>query len=244
MVSGLSRALAFFRWVYMPLGLFALICLGVHFAADTVDDRLLTLVQAADAWLDGLLAKGESTAAWVDVLGSRQCTVLARSAALGWELGVDAAVGLPMLGYFEAGPGELQRSRDGWKEHFKRLNQRPTPMRLVRPLVAAIFSLAGAYAIARMLEGSVFFALQGPLGAGAGAGPAARVVAFSAMALVLVSFGLRATLRALQHADLACAQREQQKTGPWRAGLWGNALALPLAAAVALEARVLFSFFL
>jgi hypothetical protein len=228
----------------MPLGLFALICLGVHFAADTVDDRLLTLVQAADAWLDGLLAKGESTAAWVDVVGSRQCTVLARSIALGWELLVDGAVGLPMLGYFEAGPGELRLSRDGWKEQFKRVNQKPTPMRVVRPVVAAIFSVAGAYAIARMLEGSTFVALKGALGDLEGAGLAARVVAFVGMALVLVSFGVRATLRSLQHADLACTKREQQKAGPWRAGLWGNVLALPLAAAVALEARVLLSFFL
>ena len=56
----------------MPLGLMALIAVGVHAAADTVDDRLLWLVQGLDAWLDGYFAQVEMLQSWVDKFGSRE----------------------------------------------------------------------------------------------------------------------------------------------------------------------------
>ncbi len=46
-ITGVSRALAAFRWIFMPLGLFALIAVGVHAGADVIDDVLARLGEAA-----------------------------------------------------------------------------------------------------------------------------------------------------------------------------------------------------
>ena len=37
-LEGVSRFFGAFRWAFMPLGLFALVAVGVHAAADVVDD--------------------------------------------------------------------------------------------------------------------------------------------------------------------------------------------------------------
>ena len=71
-LTRISSFFGHFRWLFMPLGLTALICVGIHAAADTVDDRLLTLVQALDAWMDGNFARFESLQSWVDRIGSRE----------------------------------------------------------------------------------------------------------------------------------------------------------------------------
>ena len=56
-LTRISSFFGYFRWLFMPLGLMALVAVGVHAAADTVDDRLLWLVQGLDAWMDGHFAR-------------------------------------------------------------------------------------------------------------------------------------------------------------------------------------------
>lgn len=228
-----------FRGAFMPVGLFALVAIGVHAAADLVDDRLLVAIDALDAWLDGWLARWELTAGWVDRVGPLQRTVIARSLALGWELVVDALVVLPQLGYSEADEHEARfvfRPRT-WRTLFARLNQQPTPMRLARPLVTAIFVSGGAYAVARLVESTLFVALQTDVVPPAAAEVVARALGVGALGLVIASHGWRAVLRALEHADQACEARQQRAASPWLTGLWGSALSLPLALALLLEAQ-------
>lgn len=240
-LTGVSRFFGAFRWAFMPFGLFALVAVGIHFAADLVDDRLLRGVEALDAWLDGLLARREATAAWVNRFDSKERTQLARALALAWELGVDAFVALPMLGYDEVDAPERRFSlhRETWRTLLRRVNQQPTPMRLVRPLVTAVFAIGGASGVSRLVEATLFVGLVGDVAPAEVASVLARVAGGLAVALLLLSPGWRAVLRALQHADAACTASPR----PWLAGLWGSGLALPLAVAVLREAEALLAVF-
>lgn len=242
-----SGFFGFFRWAFMPLGLFALVAVGVHAAADLVDDRVLRLVEALDVWLDGLLAQSESLAGWVNRVDSRERTIIARAVALAWELAVDGFVALPLLGYGEASEEERRFAfrKETWRTLFSRLNQKPTPMRLVRPAVTAVFVVGGAYAVSRLVESTLFVGLVGDVAPADVAQVLARVLGGLAMALVLFSHGWRAVLRALEHADARCEEAAKaSKSKPYLAGLWGSALAIPLAVALLLEARSLLSFVL
>lgn len=262
-----SGFFGFFRWAFMPLGLFALVAVGVHAAADLVDDKLLTAIEQLDAWLDGLLAQSETTAAWVNRIDTRERTMIARALALAWELGVDAFIALPALGYDEQSQEDrkLAFRRETWRSLLSRLNQRPTPMRLVRPLVTAVFVLGGAYAVARLVESTAFVGLVGDVAPADAAQVIARVLGALAMVVVLLSHGWRAVLRALQYADARCEELELKGAAPlelveavsatkkskrrsalrpWLAGAWGNVISFPLALALVLEARSLLSFVL
>lgn len=237
-----SRFFGSFRWAFMPLGLLALLAVGVHAAADVVDDRLLRAVEWLDVLIDGLLARSEATAAWVNRIDSRERTLIARGLALAWELSVDVFVALPALGYDEVDATERRFAffpKETWRTLLARLNQQPTPMRLVRPLVTGVFAFGGAYAVSKLVESTLFVGLVGDATSAAVAAPVARTLAGGAMALVLLTHGWRAVLRALQHADAACLASRH----PWTAGLWGSTLAFPLALALVLEAEALLSFF-
>jgi hypothetical protein len=238
-VSGFLSA---FRGIFMPLGLLALVAVGVHAAADVLDDRVLLGVDWLDARLDALLAGWDATAAWVDRVGSRERTLLARGVALAWELAVDGFLALPALGYFEAGGAERHSCRGGgsWRALLGRLNRRPTPMRLLRPVFTAIFVVGGAYAVSRLVESTLFVGLVPDVAPPAVAQVIARVLGAAAMAVVLASHGWRAVLRALQHAD-AASEAAPTPAGRLLAGTWGTLLAAPLAVALALEARSLLS---
>jgi len=245
--TALGRVSGFFglfRWAFMPLGLFALVAVGVHAAADLVDDRVLRLVEGLDAWADGLLAQTESLAHWVNRIDSRERTIIARAVALAWELAVDGFIAAPLLGYDEASEPERRFAvrQETWRTLFSRLNQKPTPMRLVRPFVTAVFVVGGAYAVSRLVESTLFVGLVGDVAPADAAQVLARVLGGLALVLVLGSHGWRAVLRALEHADARCEEAaKSSRAKPWLTGTWGSVLAFPLALALVLEARSLLS---
>lgn len=223
----------------MPLGLFALIAVGVHAAADVMDDRILLGVEWLDTWLDALLAQSEHTAAWVNRIDSPERTLLARGVALAWELSVDVFIALPALGYDEHSENEraFAFTKETWRSVLGRVNRQPTPMRVLRPLLTLVFVVGGAFAVSRLIESTLFAGLVGDVAPASVAAPLARILAGLGMAVVLASHGWRAVLRSLQHADVAC----QTARRPWTAGLWGTALAIPLAVALCLNAEALLS---
>ncbi len=117
LLESISRFAGSLRWLFMPLGLFATVAVGVHAGADAVDDWLLT----AFDWLDGrcdralaalLLAAGDLFGVeasridgWVfgaaSVVDLRERALLARWGAVALELGLDAGLALPVLAYRE-----------------------------------------------------------------------------------------------------------------------------------------------
>ncbi|RKH59119.1 hypothetical protein [Corallococcus aberystwythensis] len=248
-LTDFSRFLGAFRWAFMPLGLLALVAVGVHAAADTLDDRLLTAVDRLDSAFDAWVGQFPATASMVDWVSLETRTRLARALALAWELAADLLLALPALGYREteaARPVDPWRpvtasasESSSWKALLRRCLRRPTPMRWVRPLATAGVVLAGACTVARLVQGTVYLSWR-PLFGDVAADWTARGLAVAALCGVSVSLGWRAVLRNLQHADAAC-----EAVGPrraWTRGLVGCVLVAPLGLAAAWDAAPVLSF--
>ncbi|MBN1204959.1 MAG: hypothetical protein JXB05_08545 [Myxococcaceae bacterium] len=248
-LSGLSRFVGGFRWAFMPMGLLALIAVGVHAAADTLDDRLLSLVDLVDAAFDRLVGSWTVTEGLVELISLEGRTRIARALALAWELSVDLVLALPALGYRESRAAEeepwrkylQQDTRPTWRQLFQRSLRKPTTMRWTRPLATTAVVLAGACAVARLVQGTVYLSWRELLGEGA-ADAAARGLALGALAGILVTLGWRAVLRNLQHADTVSELYARNRLQALSLGLAGSALAVPLALAAALDASPVLSF--
>jgi len=177
------------RWVFLPLGLCALVAVGAHAAADVVGDRVLFLVDRVDAFFDWLWSSWSVTAPLVDLVGLTQRTWFARAVALGWELAADALIAVPLLGYDERGATEE------WRMTRDMLRRVRSPLPLVRPVATLLVGVAGAFAVARMVQGSLQLALHVHW-----LSAFARALVHTGLALVLVP---RAVFRSLEHARTA-----------------------------------------
>jgi len=248
-LSGVSRFIGGFRWAFMPVGLLALIAVGVHAAADTLDERLLSLVDAVDSAFDRLVGASTLTEGLVDLITLEQRTLIARALALAWELSVDLVLALPALGYRESKRTEeepwrkylQQDTRPTWRMLFARFLRKPTTLRWTRPLATAAVVVAGACAVARLIQGTVYLSGRNLLGEGA-ADVTARGLALGALVGILATLGWRAVLRNLQDADTASEELVRNRWQAFSFGLVGSALAVPLALAAALDAAPVFSF--
>jgi hypothetical protein len=142
------------RWIFLPLGLGALIAVGAPAAADVVGDRLLWLVDRVDAFFDAIWSSWSVTAPLVEVIGLTQRTWFARAVALCWELAADALVAVPLLGYEERDAArEWQLARD-------MLRRIRSPLLFVRPAATVLVGIAGAFSVARMVQGSLQLAIH------------------------------------------------------------------------------------
>lgn len=245
----LGRFVSNFRWLFMPLGLAALIAVGVHAAADTLDDRLLAVADAVDAAFDSLVGRFELTHGLVDLVALEERTRFARALALLWELAADLILLLPVLRYREPELG----SRDPWhslrappestwRTQLRRCVHEPTPLRWVLPLATAAVVLAGACTAARLIEGTVYLTWRGLLG-DRPAHVFAQLLALATLAGVLASLGARAVMRNLEHADASAAAPAGSRRERLLRGLVGCAVVAPLALAALLDASPVLSFF-
>ncbi|WP_239470787.1 hypothetical protein [Archangium violaceum] len=232
----------------MPLGLLALIAVGVHAAADTLDDRLLAVVDLADAAFDRVVGRYSLTESLVELLSLERRTTLARALALSWELMADVVLALPALGYREESAPQVPSwrmlhvaPRHGWRAMLARCLRKPTSMRWIRPLATALVAVAGACTVARLVQGTVYLSWRELLGEGVADG-AARGLALAALVGLLWRLGSRAVLRNLQHADEASEAHARGFARALAYGLPGSALVAPLALAAALDASPLLSF--
>ncbi|MBI3185707.1 MAG: hypothetical protein HYZ28_26510 [Myxococcales bacterium] len=245
----MSTFLGYFRWAFMPLGLCALVAVGVHAASDTIDDHILWLVDHADALFDGLLASWSVTEPLVNVVRTEQRTLIARAVTLILELSCDVVLAVPALGYREEDaparfrtPSFVTRART-WRALVKKLLEKPTAIRIARPLMTAAVVLAGTCAVARMVQGALFLSLRAGVAGDEVAGALSRLLAIGALALLLGTLGWRAVLRSLQHADKLSDQLAVTRLRAMSLGLLGTAIAAPVALAAVLEASPVFSFF-
>ena len=208
------------RWIFLPLGLCALTAVGAHAAADVVGDRVLWCVDRVSAFFDAIFASWSVTAPLVDLIGLSQRTFFARALALAWELAADALIAVPLLGYDERdGAVELRTARAF-------LRKSPTPQRLVRPLATVLVAVAGACAVARMVQGSMQLTLHSSF--------FSHFASACALFALLVVFVPRAGFRALEHADA--------KGHAFSLGVVGTAVLVPMILA-APYASPLLSFF-
>lgn len=243
-----SQFLGGWRWAFMPLGLLALLAVGVHAAADALDDRILWLVDRADAAGDWLFGRWSFTAGVVHWIGAEQRVTVARAVALVWELAADLILLWPALGYREVPEPLTPRGirlaeQRGWKALLARVQEDPVPLRIARPAVTAFIALAGACGVAKLVQGALYLGLLPALGSGT-AGFLARVIAIAALVGVSWSFGWRVVLRSIQHAhEVAESLRFRPRRVRMLAGLWGSLVVLPLGIAAIVDATPLLSFF-
>src|SRR5258706_5843018 len=208
------------RWIFLPLGMCALVAVGAHAAADVVGERVLWLVDRVDAFFDAIFSSWSVTAPLVDLVGLSQRTFFARAVALTWELIADALIALPLLGYDE------REAIDEWIRARLSLTKKPTPQRLARPIATVLVAIAGSCSVARMVQGSVQLTLHSPLGA--------HLAAAGTLLALLVLIVPRAGFRSLEHAD--------EKGRAVAVGVFGTAVLAPMMLA-ALAASPLLSFF-
>ena len=142
------------RWIFLPLGLCALVAVGAHAAADVVGDRVLWVVDRVDALFDAVWSSWSFTAPLVEVVGLTQRTWFARAVALLWELAADALIAVPLLGYEQRDPAAE------WKLARELLQRTRSPLRLVRPAATLLVAIAGACSVARTVQGSLHLALH------------------------------------------------------------------------------------
>lgn len=243
-----SELLGAVRWAFMPLGLFSLLAVGVHAAADGLDDQILVAVETWDAWMDGLLGALSWTDSWVDVVGVSERSVVARSVALVWELLADAVLALPAFGYVESATASspaliaAPKRPTHWAAIKAQLLKPFTLMRVLRPLSAAVLCLAGACAVGRMVQGRLYLAWRELVGEDLASG-AARMIAIAALLAVLATLGWRVVLRNLESADIAWEVGPQVKWRRWTVGFVGSLLVVPLAGVAWLSATPVLSFF-
>src|SRR5688572_20427627 len=81
-----SHHLSAFRWAFMPLGLCALVAVGVHAAADVLDDPLLALIDGVDKAFDWVFSTNELTHSWVNALGAKERVFICRAVMFVWEV--------------------------------------------------------------------------------------------------------------------------------------------------------------
>src|SRR5260221_14324242 len=100
------------RWIFLPLGLCALVAVGAHAAAGVVGDGGLWCRDGVDAFFDAIFASWSVTAPLVDLVGLSERTFFARAVALAWELCAVLLIAVPLFDYQErtvAGEWEIAR---------------------------------------------------------------------------------------------------------------------------------------
>lgn len=244
--------LARIRFLYLPLGLFALLAVGIHAGADTIDDRILWCVDHLDAAFDSVVGRFALTASWVHWVDLGDRVHISRALAFVWELAADLVLALPVLlprlGAQKAPPKGgiglwLGLPPAQIRDELKAVVRHPTVLRLTRPLCAFVVTLSGACAIGKMVQGTVYLDGRGLLGDGL-AGILARLFALAVLLLVFGTFGARIVIGHLERANALALERLPQHPVEARTqGLAGAVVIVPLALAALLFATPLLSFF-
>jgi hypothetical protein len=218
--------LGLFRWAFLPLGLLSLVAVGVHLAADALDDALLPSLQILDVWFDALFAQSSVTASWVNAIESKEQTLIARIISLALELMADFFFAIPLLGFTTSVPSTsvllIQPAKP--KADFRK------PVVLLLPVITLLFVFAGSFAVSRLVESTLFLGLSGDVASPDVAAILARGLSITSVILVLLSLGIHAATDAFERA-----KKITQASG-YFIGLWRCLLALPLCIVLCIEA--------
>ena len=261
------------RWAFMPLGLFALVAVGIHAGADALDDRILVALDWADGQVDQLLAflihgvsanlLGFSKAAVesqiftaCDFVGLKERESLAKALALVLELFADLVLAFPALGYSEeraptalphavAVPKRVKAAGLGRSlELLVNTFKDPTVLRVVLPLATLLVAVAGACTIAREVETTAFGAIRAVVTLPGIASSLSRLTGIVVLGAVFVSLGGRALGRSLEHAfKVGEADPRARPVARRLRGWLPSTVIIPLSVAAALHGAPLLSFF-
>lgn len=224
------------------LAAFCLVCMGVHAAADCIDDRIAHGVESIDAFIDGFFGRFDLTRPLVDAVGARGITQFGRAVAFVWELMLDLLVGLSVFAF-----ERKKDARESISAIAREIAQRTQQARsegarvlamLVRPVLGACFVLAGSAATGRIVQGGVTLGLRGLFG---GAAPTfGQIAGLLVLGSCLVVLGVDAVAAAFSRASRKDDGLLFVRT--WRSELWVAVAGLPLAWFALFEATALGGF--
>lgn len=156
------------RSLFIGVGAFALVAIGIHAAADCLDDRIFAAVEALDEWVDHQLARTSFTQPWIDLVGARSLTTFSRSLAMSLELVLDFVIGFSVFAYEQRVGVDHSVSalaREAMRRPTTHRGDGPRLIaRFTRPALALCFVLAGANAVGRLAQGSLELGLRAKLG--------------------------------------------------------------------------------
>jgi hypothetical protein len=214
LVSGLGRRL-------VPLGLFALIAVGLHAGADVLDDHALVALDLIDGLVDrvgsallgwamgmvgaepGLIERW--TFAFAELIDLDTRDWLAKVVALGFELAGDVVLAVPLFWH---------RHRDRpWAELGRNLVRDPTVLRVVAPLSGFCAAWAGVLVIAKEVQIVAHVGLEDAGGLAPYAGTGAGVVGLLVLGLVGARLATRVVSSAVCWSDHV-GQRDRERGWP------------------------------
>lgn len=229
----LSKTIGLFRGAFLPVGLFAVVAIGIHAGSDRVDDYSFLLFNFLDARLDDLLAwvithlygaidvSVSTTAAHtfhaIDFIDLEVKAVAARWTALFVELGADLIFAIPIFRHRSDGVKPLEVARKIYLDF--------TVLRLVAPLAALLASISGVLIVAQKVQVGTHQAVADLPYLSLGAGRVAAVVGIVALALVawrlavavIASAATWADRRAELDRSRSVAVRRRRMRGVWTA---------------------------
>lgn len=240
LIAGLGRRV-------VPLGLFAVIAVGLHAGADVLDDHALVALNIIDGQVDRL---GSALLAWAMALVGASPNMierwtfgfqefvdmdtrdaLARLLALGFELAGDVVLAVPLFWH---------RHRDRpWRALGQALLRDPTVLRVVAPLSALFAAWAGVLVIAREVQVVTHAGLEDASWLAPLASPGAGVVGLLVLVLVGWRLGARVVSSAVSWSDHVAERDLERQLSTRRRRLRGWAVALvvfPVAVLAVLEA--------
>ena len=247
MLTAISGGIARFRGLFLPLGLFALLAVGIHSGSDRLDDLTLVALNFGDRLLDQLLAlviepvwrffgasdRVTQAAVFlaVDFIDLAVKDQIARWAALGTELLAYLVLAFPVV-----------RHRQGQRSvlvAIKKTVRDPTVLRVAAPLASVAGCLSGVVIVTRELQVGIHTHLLSVEAAASFAGWVASAVGVVGLVLVVWRLAWVIALGAFRWADKkAVADEQRGVSGPRRRlrGWFTGVVALPISLFALLEA--------
>ncbi|MEQ8280838.1 MAG: hypothetical protein RMA76_35685 [Deltaproteobacteria bacterium] len=235
----LSMTLGLFRGLFLPVGLFAVVAIGIHAGSDRVDDLSFVLFNFFDARLDDLLAwliqnvygaldvSVSTTAAHtfkaIDFIDLEVKAWAARWTALLVELGADLIFAIPIFRHRTDDVPIL--------DNLRKLYLDFTVLRLVAPLAALLASISGVVIVAQKVQVGTHEAVKSLPYLSLGAGRVAAVVGIVALVLVTWRLATNVVKSAAAWADRR-AEADRAASIPMRhrrmRGVWTALVILPI----------------
>lgn len=238
-LRGLVKLFTAIGRALVPVGLFALLAVGIHAGCDRVDDRLFALLNFVDAVLDqGLGAAitwvmqvfdaapqtiARTTFKVADFVDLEVKDAASRWLALALEIVLDVLLAVPIFLHRDRGRSLIALAQDTFRDF--------TLLRLVAPASVVAVSVSGALVAARAVQVGlhgwwVTESFDKP------AELASAILAATALVLIVARLFIPAVRSAICWADTRAEKDKAAELAPWRRRVrgWGLGLfVLPVA---------------
>lgn len=225
------------------IGMFALVCVGIHAGADRLDDRAFVLIHFVDGLLDAVTA-GFIRVVWGFFEVSPETIAAHQFAAVDWidlddkirEAKHVALLGELIAAFLLALPvlqlGRIEIPQGGLRGALTRSAKDPTLLRWTLPIAIVLAATAGAVAVTSELNAASYGLVFEVSDSKVAASWVARIVGVVTLVSSAWFLGARAFVRAVERADRIARNDTVRMIKPRQRrlrGAWTAVLALPVA---------------